>query len=230
MPQDDPELHGFDISGICIPANEVGGDFYDYFWMNGEQSKLGIVVGDVSGKAMQAAIIAVMSSGMIYSKADEANTPRDLVTRLNRSMYLKTDEIMFTALCFGSIDPRTKEFTYTVAGINSPLLKTGMVVESLGGNGSRLPVGVLAENTYLDKTVRLNPGDVLVLFTDGIIDARNKVGEFFEHETLKVLLREIDTSTLSAKEIKEYIIENIKQFAGNSSQEDDMTIVVIKST
>lgn len=230
MPQEDPTVQGFDISGICIPANEVGGDFYDYFWMNGEKAKLGIVVGDVSGKAMQAAMIAVMSSGMIYSKADEANTPRDLVTRLNRSMYLKTDDMMFTALCFGFINPLTKEFTYTVAGINSPLLKSGNSVESLSSEGSCLPVGVLHDNTYKDKTVLLNPGDVLVLFTDGITEATNNLGEFFEHDTLEELLREIDTATLSAKEIKDQIIENVKQFTGNSNQNDDITVVIIKST
>ena len=113
MPQSDPVVEGFDISGICIPANEVGGDFFDFFWLNEKQTRFGMAIGDVSGKAMRAAMIAVMSSGMIYSEADETFSPRAAMTRLNRPMLLKTDEYTFIALLLAALDVKTKTMTFS---------------------------------------------------------------------------------------------------------------------
>ena len=229
MPQTDPEIAGFDISGICIPANEVGGDFYDYFWMNEEKTRLGVAVGDVSGKAMQAAMIAVMSSGMINSRAEEALSPREILTQLNRSLYRKTDELMFTALCFAAIDTLAKEFTFTIAGFNEPLMKSGESVMSLSNAGHGIPLGAFQDSKYKEATVAMKSGDVLLLFTDGITEARNNSHDFYDDDRLRTFLASIDTSTLSAGEIKQKVIEDVRNFTGNTQQEDDMTIVVIKA-
>jgi sigma-B regulation protein RsbU (phosphoserine phosphatase) len=232
MPQTDPHIEGICISGICVPAHEVGGDFFDYMWLDPDKSKFGIVVGDVSGKAMEAAMTAVMSSGMIYSKVDSVTSVKEIMTQVNRPLFRKTDKKMFTALCLVSLDTRTGEFVFSNAGLNEPLLKTrGSGIDStvyIQSVGLRLPLGSFKNSTYQETTLQLKPRDVMVLFTDGIPDALNMDGEFYGLETLKRLVAEMDTTALTAAEIKERIIADVKRFSGTVPQHDDMTVVVIK--
>lgn len=229
MPQNDPMLPGFDISGICVPANEVGGDFFDYIWLNEEKTKFGIAIGDVSGKAMKAAMTAVMSSGILFSKADESESIREIMTRINRPLYLKTDRTMFTAMCLLSLDTGSKQLTFTNAGLHNPLLKSGETLTSIKGDGSRFPLGLLKDIVYLEKQTGLNTGDVVVLFTDGVLDNQNSSGEFYGLRSLEALLGRLDTGTLSAWEIKEAIIADASRFAGDEPQQDDMAVVVVKT-
>jgi serine phosphatase RsbU (regulator of sigma subunit)/ligand-binding sensor domain-containing protein len=230
MPLSDPVIDGFEISGICMPANEVGGDFYDYIWLGEEKNKLGIVVGDVSGKAMKAAMIAIMSNGMVFSKADELRTVRDIMTRLNHSLYLKTEKFMFTALCLTSLDIEKREFTFSLAGFNEPLLTRGKTTETLQTPGIVFPLGAFEDSTYQDKTISLEDGDVITIYTDGISEAQTKQGEFYETEKLINLLNRTDTDAYSAKDIKDLIIDDVSSFHGSMQQDDDMTVVVIKCT
>ncbi len=228
MPRSDPEIEGFDISGICVAANEVGGDFFDYIWLSEEKTKLGIVVGDVSGKAMKAAMTAVMTSGMIYSKADEYNSVKDIMRCVNRLLYFKTEKKVSTALCLASLDIQKKEIIFTNAGLNEPLLKSAGSVSKLKGAGSKLPLGVKVDSVYLEKKQQLKPGDVIVFFTDGITEAKNPVNEFYGHDALKTLLEKMDVSLLTAKEVKEKIIADAKHFSEGAPQHDDMTVVGVK--
>lgn len=228
MPHTDPKIEGLDISGICIPANEVGGDFYDYISMNMNKERFGIVIGDVAGKAMKAAMVAVMSSGMVFSKADEDLPTDQIATHLNRAIYYKTDEIIYTALCLGFIDVPTKEFSFTLAGFCPPLLKSGNSLQRLDGIGPRFPLGILEEVIYERRIVQLEPGDVLILYTDGVTEARDQSKEFYGHEGLEGLVNKMDSTVMSAKEIKDSIVEDVKRFSGDAPQTDDMTIIVVK--
>jgi ligand-binding sensor domain-containing protein len=228
MPHADPQIDGFDISGICLPANEVGGDFYDYLWLNEEKTKFGIAIGDVSGKAMQSAMTAVMSSGMIYAKAGEAIAIKDIVTQINRPMYFKTDRNMFTALCLAGLDLKTKALTFTNAGLIEPLLKSGEAVIPLEAAGTTQPLGIVCDNVYQERTVQLQSGDVLIFVTDGITEELNHAKEFYGDGRLRKLIHDMDTAALSAKEIKEKIITEVKRFSGATQQDDDMTVIVMK--
>lgn len=230
MPQSDPEVPGFDVSGICVPASEVGGDFFDYIWLNEQKTKFGIAIGDVSGKAMKAAMTAVMSDGILFSKANESDSIKEIMTRVNRPLYFKTDKKMFTALCLVSLDTGTKELTFSNAGLNHPFLKSreSGTVTLIRGEGSKFPLGVFKDNVYQEKRTQLQAGDILVLFTDGILDTQNPEGEFYEYEKLKHRLETMDTDNLSALEIKEQIIADAQVFAGPEPQQDDITIVVVK--
>ncbi len=230
MPLSDPEIQGFEISGKCIPANEVGGDFYDYIWLNKEKTKLGIVVGDVSGKAMKAAMIAIMSNGMVFSKANELRTIQDIMTRLNYSLFLKTDEIMYTSLCLASLDIKTQEFTFALAAFNEPLLKRGNLTVGLQTSGNVFPLGAFEDSTYQEKTISLKYGDVIVIYTDGISEARTKKGEHYGTEKLKHLLNILDTINLHARNINDSIITDARKYYGGAQQNDDMTVVVVKCT
>ncbi|MCP5102093.1 MAG: SpoIIE family protein phosphatase, partial [bacterium] len=228
MPQSDPQIEGFHISGICVPAYEVGGDFFDYFWLNPGKTKFGIAIGDVSGKAMKAAMTAVMSSGMIYSRIYSVTSVKETMTQVNHPLFLKTDKKMFTALCLASLDINTKEFVFTNAGLSEPLLKSQGKAVYIESTGPRLPLGSFRDNTYQETSLQLKTSDVVVLFTDGIPDSRNENGEFYGYGTLKKLVEKMDTASLSAAEIKEAIIGDVKRFSGAVPQQDDMTVVVIK--
>lgn len=228
MPHTDPEIEGLDISGICIPANEVGGDFYDYISLNVNKDRFGIVIGDVAGKAMKAAMVAVMSSGMVFSKADEDLTTDQIATRLNRAIYHKTDEIIYTALCLGFIDVKTKEFSFTLAGFCPPILKSGETLQRLDGVGPRFPLGILEDVAYEQRSIQLAHGDVLVLYTDGVTEARNREKEFYGHDGLERLVGQMDSNRMTASEIKESIVADVDRFARKAPQMDDMTVIVVK--
>lgn len=228
MPQDDPHIEGFDISGICLPANEVGGDFFDYLWLDEAQTKFGIVIGDVSGKAMQAAMTAVMASGMIYAKTDEGLPVKEVMTRLNRPMYSKIKRDMFTALCFIALDVKTKMLTFTNAGLIEPLLKSGNAAIPLEAAGTTHPLGLVRDNVYQERTMQLKSGDVLILVTDGIIEEFNRAKEFYGENRLRKLIQAMNTAALSAQAIRDQIITEVKRFSGMTAQDDDMTVIVIK--
>jgi serine phosphatase RsbU (regulator of sigma subunit)/ligand-binding sensor domain-containing protein len=228
MPQSDPQLEGFYISGTCVPAHEVGGDFFDYLWLDPAKTKFGIAIGDVSGKAMKAAMTAVMSSGMLYTKVDCAGSIKDIMTELNRPLFTKTDRKMFTALCLAALDLGTKEFVFTNAGLSEPLLKSQDSIAYIESVGPRLPLGSFKDNTYQETKLQLKPFDVLVMFTDGIPETQNHRGEFYGYDTLRLLVEKMDTTSLSAVEIKEAIITDVNRFSGGVPQQDDMTVVVIK--
>jgi serine phosphatase RsbU (regulator of sigma subunit) len=229
MPHSDPSVEGFDISGICIPAAEVGGDFFDYFWLNDQKTRFGIAIGDVSGKAMKAAMIAVMSSGMISSKANASFSPREALTGLNRPLFAKTNEQTYTALWLAALDVASKTFTYSNAGFLDPLYKSGGSVRLVESTGARLPLGALQDTVYEEGSLRIMKGDVLVLFTDGVTEARNNAKEFYDYAHLRKLLERLDASMLSAREIKTKIIEDVKRFTGSAQQADDMTVLVVKA-
>jgi len=228
MPQEDPVIDGFDISGTCIPASEVGGDFFDYLWLDKDKTRFGIVIGDVSGKAMKAAMTAVMTSGMIYLKAGEAKSIREIVSRVNRSLYSKIDRTMFTALCLASFDSASHELNFTNAGLNEPLLITKGSAEYLEGNGPKFPLGIKENTRYKEQKVSVNTGDVVIFFSDGIPEAQNPEKEFYGYDRLKKLAENLDTASLTALEIKKKIIEDVRIFSRKAHQYDDMAVVVIK--
>jgi len=228
MPHEDPSNGFFEISGICLPAFEVGGDFYDYIWLDESREKLGIVIGDVSGKAMKAAMIAVMSNGMVLSGASECASPSRFMTKLNRSMCIKTDERMFTAMFLASFNIRDGEFTFSNAGISPPLLKNGKGLRSITVDGPCLPLGALNNTTYREKSIKLQEGDVLLMYTDGITEARNREGAFYDLDKLKRLLTGMNTNRMTSYDILSSIVENVTAFSGSKPRDDDMTLIVIK--
>lgn len=228
MPREDPAIQGFEISGACLPAGEVGGDFFDYIWLDTAKTRLGIAVADVSGKAMKSAMTAVMTSGMLYSKADEYDSVKEIMKRVNRPLYVKTDKKMFTALCLAALDIPARTITFSNAGLPEPLLKSGDEVIRLEGAGAKLPLGIKADIEYMEREYRLKSGDLLVFFTDGITEAKNPENMFYGFDTLGILLEREDLSALTAGEIKRLILADVKRFSRGAPRHDDMTVVVVK--
>lgn len=227
MPQADPELPGYTVSGACIPANEVGGDFYDYLWLDAEQTRFGIAVADVSGKAMKSAMSAVMTDGMICLEADGTAAIPDIMSRVNRSMHRKLDRAMFSALCLSGIDLKERRLRFTNAGLSEPRLKRNGTVRALRGTGPRYPLGSVRDTVYAETLVELEPGDVLVFYTDGLSEARNRRGHFMGDDDLERVLREMDSDGLDAAAVKKRILAAVERFTEGAPRHDDMTVVVV---
>ncbi|TFG95251.1 MAG: hypothetical protein E4H13_13665, partial [Calditrichales bacterium] len=227
MPGESPQLSGFDIAGICIPANEVGGDFFDYFWMDDQKQNLGIAVGDVSGKAMKAAMIAVLTDGMLCSLTQDAISTDQIMSKLNRPLYTKLEKNMFTALLLASLETKTRTFRFTNAGINEPLLKSAGKVNPLASSGPRHPLGAQSEIKYKENLIQLKPGDTLVIYSDGVVETRNSRKESYEEKKLIYLISQIDTTRLTAEMIKDAIVRDVDRFRGNAPRYDDMTVIVV---
>jgi ligand-binding sensor domain-containing protein len=230
MPQVEPEVEGFEVCGLCIPAHEVGGDFFDYFWLEGEKRQLCIIVGDVAGKAMRAAMTALMSDGMIFSRARQGGDLEEIMRSLNRSIHQKIGRRMFTALCVMVLDPETGEVAFANAGLCEPLMRSGAGVEYLSSPGATLPLGARPDTSYERRIVRLVEGDVIVVFSDGVPEACNHSRGQYGYDRPRDLLARLDVSALSAESIRDTLIQDARRFSGGSHPSDDMTLVVIKAT
>ena len=226
MPADDPSVPGFDISGRCIPTYEVGGDYFDYIWLDEEKTKFGIALADVSGKAMKAAMTAVMTSGMVYREISSRESPRTILTRINRPLYLKTDRYTFTAMSFAVIDIHSKTLSFSNAGQMAPLIVRNGEVQTLKVEGARLPLGVQEVIEYGETSVQLASGDLLILFTDGLTETMNAHSELFGFDRLHSIAATCGGRT--SKQVVDLIISEAQKFAGSADQHDDMTLVTLK--
>lgn len=228
MPTSDPAIKGFDISGVCKPASDVGGDYFDYVWLDKKRTRLGIALADVSGKAMKAAFTAALTSRMLYSELDGNRSVRQVLTRMNRSMYLRMDKRVFTAFFLASLDVNSKKLTFTSAGQTKPILNRGEKLLELETKSPRLPLGVQEKVSYEEKRFALKRGDVVLFYTDGVLRQTDKRDEQYGVERLRATLQSMRLRSMTAKEIIEDLLSDADRFRGTSQQSDDMTMVVVK--
>ncbi len=228
LPSAPPVAPGYDIAGVCRPASEVGGDFYDWFWLENDPENLCVAVCDISGKAMPAAMTAVMSDGMLISSAGEGRSIESIVARLNRSLCRKTKPRSFAALCLAALNTTTGELKIVNAGLCEPLLRRGGTVQPLDSPGERFPLGLFPDVSHQPLTVRLEPGDVVLLHSDGLPEAIDRHIIPFGYTRLEQLLQGLDTSQLTAAEICEAVLDGVADHAGSTPQSDDMTVVAIR--
>ncbi|MCK9408034.1 MAG: PP2C family protein-serine/threonine phosphatase [Bacteriovoracaceae bacterium] len=227
MPKDDPIVQGFDIAGISNPASEVGGDYYDYVWLDEQKTQFGIAIADVSGKAMKAAMTAVMTSGMIYREIGNNSNPKTILQNINRPMYLKTSKQMFTALSFAVFDTKAKILTFSNAGQMQPIMRHENEVKYLKVTGNRLPLGVMEDIRYDELKEQLRVNDILIFYTDGIPEAMNEKKELFGFGRLEEFAQNLPAS-FTAKEVINSLFEEVKKHTATAQQHDDITVVVVK--
>ncbi len=227
MPSAAPDLPGYDIAGVCLPAMEVGGDYYDYIRIDGEDNALAIAVADVSGKGMKAAMTAVMISGMLHAEAIDRTNSAEVLIRINRPLHRKSDRRMFAAMLYGILDPGKKQFSFTNAGQMPPLLLRSGKVSAISSHGPRLPLGATPEVNYARRSLELASGDQLLLFTDGINEARNGDRYLFGEERLELALAE-SARAPSASAALEMIHDRIREFTGEEPPHDDITMVLLR--
>lgn len=228
MPKEHPDVNGFDIAGFSLPAKEVGGDHFDYAHLHDSPSKFAVCVFDVSGKGMQAAMSAVFTSGAFASEIGQSQCGGTILTRLNRSVYTHSRRGHFVAFLLAVLDSDERSLTFANAGQMKPLLKSGESVQQLDSAGVHFPLGMTADSQYEERTVYLQQGDVVLLYTDGISEAMNARHEEFGVQRLIGLLQKTDTRGIRAADIVNTINEDVRLHAGAVPQHDDMTMVVVK--
>ena len=223
LPKKIPEITGYQASGISIPAKNVGGDYYDFIPVH--SSKMAFCLGDVSGKGTAAALLMSNLQATLRSQTISSSCARECLEKANNLLYHSTDSEKYATLFYGILDSEKHRLAFTNAGHNYPFLVcTDGKVERLKTIG--IPLGFMENFEFSEHTVSLNPGDVLVLFSDGISEALNAQEEEFEEERiLEIILSNRDASP---EDLIEKVIASVREHAGDEEQSDDMTLLVVK--
>jgi serine phosphatase RsbU (regulator of sigma subunit) len=223
LPKKSPECENFEVAGSNIPCNQVGGDYYDFIDI--DPCRLGITVADVSGKGVSASLLMASVRAALHSEIHTGYKIEKMAARLNDFVHRSSAPNSFITFFFCELDKKSGEIKYINAGHNPPLVldKKGKV-NRLGSCGFCL--GMFPSTGYKAASIIFNPGDIAVLFTDGITESRSKKNEEFNEERLVGLVRK--HAKLPAQKIMEKIYEEVALFASGTSQMDDMTLVIIK--
>ena len=229
LPHEMPQLLGFEIAGTSIPSKQVGGDYFDFLDLG--KGKLGIAIADVSGKGIPAALLMANLQASLHAQTLEIENVSEVAIRINNLLVKSTDANMFVTFFYGLLDRNKSTFTSSNAGHNPPiLLRADQTMERLKDGG--LVLGFLPDQKYKQQTTTLQPGDVLVLYTDGITEARSPEKEksvedklFDEDRLVKVIKK---SASLSAREIQSAILQAVSAHTKNTPQGDDITLVIIK--
>jgi len=225
LPAHMPKLEGWDFAARLESARDTSGDFYDIIPL--ANNHWGVVIADVSDKGMGAALFMAMSSTLIRTYATQYPTlPALTISTVNERILNDTRSDMFVTAFYGVLEPNTGRLRYVNAGHNPPLLvsnQKGKTIDRLRATGMAL--GVMGDMIWKQKVTRLLPGDVLVLYTDGLTDAQNLFGEFYDERRLLSLIRK---SWHSSRDILSAILKDLDSFAGGNQRLDDITLVVIR--
>lgn len=225
LPQQQLEITGMELDGICIPATEVGGDYYDYFVL--DDQKVGIAIADVAGKGTSAAFYMAMVKGSMLSLTRSIESPRALLIELNRQLFGKMDRKVFITMLYAIVDLQKKQCVLARAGHNSLLVKSGNngKVKRLTpkGIGIGLDAGPVFEKLIEEQRISIGSGDRFVFYTDGISEAMNQQREEFGEERLVALVRHCYQQHVSEARLR--IIQEINIFVNDIPQHDDMTMV-----
>jgi serine phosphatase RsbU (regulator of sigma subunit) len=214
---------GFDLAGWNRPARQVGGDYYDLLPL--ENGKVAVVLGDVSGKGMPAALLVSTLHSALRLLLDRIGVGAELMERLNRHLVESSLANKFVTSLVAELDPATGEMTYLNAGHNPALLlRRGGEVEQLGPGG--VPLGLLPNARFAAKEVEVRPGDLLCIYSDGITEAESVADEEFGMERLTACLAENRNRPLS--EVVEKIDRAVTKFAEGLPQRDDQTVVLLR--
>jgi sigma-B regulation protein RsbU (phosphoserine phosphatase) len=234
LPRGPLDVPGLGITALCVPAREVGGDYYDFFHLSGE--RLGILIADVSGKGTSAALYMAELKGLVLALSQRYDSPRELLIEVNRIISEHLDSRSFITITYAVIDLQAGVMTFCRAG-HTPLI-------FLPGPSSTLPsVQVLIPNGMVlglriegaadkfselleEERVDLSPGDVIVLYTDGITEAMNAESDLFGDTRLSRIVEE--HGHLDSGELRERIMREIEAFVGVADQHDDMTMILLK--
>jgi sigma-B regulation protein RsbU (phosphoserine phosphatase) len=234
LPRGPLDIPGLAITALCVPAREVGGDYYDFFRLTGE--RLGILIADVSGKGTSAALYMAELKGLVLALSQRYESPRDLLIEVNRIISEHLDSRSFITITYAVIDLHAGTMTFCRAG-HTPLI-------FLPGPSSKLPAAqVLTPNGMVlglridgaadkfaelleQERVDLSPGDVIVLYTDGITEAMNPESDLFGESRLSRIVEE--HGHLDSDELRERIMREIEAFVGSADQHDDMTMILLK--
>lgn len=219
-----PDRTEFDIFATIKPAKEVGGDFYDFFFI--DQNHLCFVIADVSGKGIPAAIFMAVTRTFIKAIAASGISPGELLTKVNEELCIGNDSNMFVTIFCGILDTKTGEIMYTNAGHNPPLIiQDGKQVKWLEGERN-IFIGAMEQVNYKTDRIVLHHGDALFMYTDGVTEAMNEREDQFTGERLEKEIIALQDKPI--QEIVDEIMEKVVSFAHGVSQSDDITMLALQ--
>jgi serine phosphatase RsbU (regulator of sigma subunit)/predicted ester cyclase len=224
LPKEVPESEGWQISPFYQPAREVGGDFYDFHLL--ADGRLGLVVGDATGKGVPAALVMSTTCGMLQavSQTLDSSSPGEVLSRVNETLLSRIPPNMFVTCFYAILEPKSGSLTYANAGHDLPYLhRRHGEAEELRARG--MPLGLMPEMGYEEKEMVLQEGESALFYSDGLVEAHDPKGEMFGFPRLRVLIAE------HAEEgsLGDYLMEELYSFVGEGwEQEDDITLLTLK--
>jgi sigma-B regulation protein RsbU (phosphoserine phosphatase) len=223
LPNKPPELAGYDIAGICIPTDDIGGDYFDYIPLS--QQDLGLAVADVSGHGISSALVMTAFRALLRTKARGQSKPAQIAHSINQLLPEFTGDNHFVTILYAVLEADTGKLTYISCGHPPPLiLRAGGEVAKLNKHNPAL--GIFEDLHFVDETSSLEEGDILVLYTDGVVEIMNQDGQSFGLQRLVDVIREHQHET--ATEIIYQVIRATESYSEHYGFLDDFTLVVIR--
>jgi len=223
LPAADPVLEGYDIAGTNVPTWEIGGDYFDY--LPQPDGRLGVAIADVSGKGVPAALIMATFRAALRAQDVRHIAFDAIASRLNRILLESMDASRYVTAFYGLLDPPTGTITFANCGHNPPLLLRAAGSRDLLTSGGPA-LGMWRAATFVPGAASVRPGDILVLYTDGVVEVMNAAGEMFGIERLETVIRRRGSG--SSRDLVEAVVGATRAFAGRAGYEDDFTLVIIR--
>ncbi|HZB11199.1 MAG TPA: SpoIIE family protein phosphatase, partial [Rubrobacter sp.] len=224
LPKEVPELEGWQISPYYQPAREVGGDFYDFHFLS--EGRVGLVVGDATGKGVPAALVMSTTLGMLQlaARALDSPSPGEVLEQVNETLLARIPSNMFVTCFYAILEPKSGTLSYANAGHDLPYLWHAGAAQELRARG--MPLGLMPGMHYEQKEIVLQTGDSALLYTDGLVEAHDPQREMFGFPRLQVLVSE---HAEEERSLQETLLEELYSFVGEGwEQEDDITLVTLQ--
>jgi phosphoserine phosphatase RsbU/P len=225
LPRALPYLAGFDFGALMVPARLVAGDFFDLIPLG--HDSMGIVVADVCGKGVAAALHMALTRSLLRAEASRSQPPREALRSVNRHLLAMSDAGIFVTVLYGVLNRETRDFAYIRAGHELPLVVDAQGEVSVPALGQGQPLGILPEPDLDEQHVTIPPGGTLLLYTDGVTEAMDADGQFFEDERIYAVARA--GRDLSAQALCQQLLEAVTQYRGTAPQADDVTVVAVRA-
>jgi predicted ester cyclase len=220
LPESVPELEGWRIAAYYGPAREVGGDFYDFLEL--QDGRLGLVVGDATGHGMPAALVMATTRGMLRAVVQSLESPGEVLARVNEALVADIPPSMFVTCFYGVLDPKDGHLSYANAGHNLPCRWHDGQAEELRARG--MPLGLMPGMPYEEKETILASGDSTLIYSDGLVEAHDPQGEMFGFPRL----RELVAGHGEERSLGDFLLKQLYSFVGDGwEQEDDITVVTL---
>jgi len=224
LPEATPDLGGWRIATYYQPAREVGGDFYDFLEL--PDGRLGLVVGDATGHGMPAALVMATTRGMLRAVVRSLESPGEVLARVNEALVADIPPSMFVTCFYGILDSENGRFIYANAGHNLPCRRRNGQADELRARG--MPLGLMPVRGYEEKETFLIPGDSILIYSDGLVEAHNPRREMFGFPRLRRLVAEHAAEEGSLVDL---LMDVLRSFTGEGwEQEDDITLVTLQRT
>jgi serine phosphatase RsbU (regulator of sigma subunit) len=221
LPREVPQLQGWQISPYYQPAREVGGDFYDFHPLS--EGRLGLVVGDATGKGVPAALVMSSTRSMLRALARTSNSPGEVLEQVNDLLVTDIPPNMFVTCFYAILDPESGHLTYANAGHDLPYLRRDGDAEELRARG--MPLGLMPGMSYEEKEIELDAGEGVLFYSDGLVEAHDPHREMFGFPRLRALIAE----HAEERSLGDFLLEELYAFVGEGwEQEDDITLLTLR--